>query len=238
VKELTEQDAYKAQAEVVGPVGNLYIQSEKKDGFCEACGSARLMLGYSEKHKAWLCRDHFNHHNTEEMIFQRKQSIGEFTDEDRADVDKTTAGILRETPEPTIVGGPPFHLAKDWGFKPQHDNDEIVTNEQGGKQSKLEYAFELMPPEALKRVAHVLYTGKLKYGANNWQNIPDAKEHLGRAMYHITQAIEGRDHSEDHMANAICRLMFAVWCEDTNHRSAYKTYHDQYFGNPSEKSDV
>lgn len=90
-----------------------------------------------------------------------------------------------------------------------HNNDEIVTNEQGGKQSKLEYAFELIEPEFSKRMAHVLYTGMQKYGARNWQNIP-VDVHIGRAMYHLTQALEGLDQSEDHYANAACRVMFAM----------------------------
>lgn len=93
-----------------------------------------------------------------------------------------------------------------------HDNDEIVTNEQGGKQSKLEYSYELLEPSWLRDVAHVLYQGKQKYGARNWQSIPDYREHLGRAMYHIQQAMEDMDHSEMHFANATCRLMFADWC--------------------------
>lgn len=106
-----------------------------------------------------------------------------------------------------------------------HDNDEIVTNEQGGKQSKLEYAYELLDPNWLRDVAHVLYQGRLKYGAYNWQNITDYREHLGRAMYHIQQALEDKDHSEMHFANATCRLMFADWCyknTKTSFRSAWQ----------------
>lgn len=98
-----------------------------------------------------------------------------------------------------------------------HNNDEIMSNEQGGKQSKLEYSFELLEPMMLKRVAHVLYTGKQKYGAKNWRNIPDHQEHIGRAMYHLTQALENIDHSEDHLANAVCRIMFAMWTQGHDH---------------------
>jgi len=99
-----------------------------------------------------------------------------------------------------------------------HDNDEIVTNALGGKQSKLEYRMDLLEPEMLLRVSHVLYTGANKYGAHNWRNITDYREHLGRAMYHITQALADTDQSEDHFANAICRVMFAMctYTEYTN----------------------
>lgn len=99
--------------------------------------------------------------------------------------------------------------AQDMIMSRLHDNDQIDTNEAGGKQSHLEYAFELIEPEFSKRMAHVLWTGMQKYGARNWQSIPH-DVNIGRAIYHLTQALEGTDQSEDHYANAACRVMFAM----------------------------
>lgn len=100
-----------------------------------------------------------------------------------------------------------------------HNNDQIDTNSAGGKQSHLEYAFEEIEPEFIKAVAHVLWQGKEKYGSKNWRNIPH-DIHLGRAMYHIEQALEGTDHSEHHYANATCRIMFAMMTQPNTKKLA------------------
>lgn len=174
---------------------NLWTQAEKKvSDRCEACGHL-LEVGYSTKHQAWLCREHFNHSNVEQMIFSQKVAGPYVADQ-------------------TIVGGPavsPFD--NTWSEQvvktAYHDNDAIDTNEQGGKQSHLEYRFDLIEPEFMLRMAHVLHTGALKYGERNWQSIP-MDHNIGRAIYHLEMALQGLDHSEDHFANAACRVMFAM----------------------------
>ncbi len=86
--------------------------------------------------------------------------------------------------------------------------DETVTNELGGKQSKIEHRLSLLPPEAVLRVGAILTTGAAKYGADNWRLIPQ-RDHIDHALRHIVMYLSG-DTSEDHLGNAACRMLFAI----------------------------
>jgi hypothetical protein len=86
--------------------------------------------------------------------------------------------------------------------------DETVTNELGGKQSKIEHRLSLLPPEAVLRVGAILTTGAAKYGADNWRLIPQ-RDHIDHALRHIVMYLSG-DTSEDHLGNAACRTLFAI----------------------------
>lgn len=96
---------------------------------------------------------------------------------------------------------------------PEYDrNDDVVVNDQGGKQSRVDYAFTELEPDMLLRVTQVLHKGKAKYGAKNWRQIP-YEDHLNHIAYHWTMLHQG-DTSEDHLANIICRAMFAMYMKD------------------------
>jgi hypothetical protein len=84
-----------------------------------------------------------------------------------------------------------------------------VVNSEGGKQSKVEYRFDLVPPHALADVAEILYYGALKYGEDNWHNI-ESGSHLNHALTHIN-AFRCGDTSDDHAEHAACRIM--MWLE-------------------------
>lgn len=213
------------------PVGHLWAQAEKKvSERCDACGHL-LEVGYSTKHQSWLCREHFNHHNVEDMIFGQKvltnhkchfDGVEGFNhslyDGNLVQYDTRFGLYLCDKcikSSDDVIANMLDRMKSRQTFletfqQRYHDNDAIDTNEQGGKQSHLEYSFELMDPEFMLRVAHVLWVGKQKYGAYNWHSIP-MEENIGRAMYHLEQALLGQDHSEDHFANAVCRVMFAAW---------------------------
>jgi len=92
-------------------------------------------------------------------------------------------------------------------------DDETITNEAGGKQSRISTRFDLIPADVLYEVSVVLAKGAVKYGDNNWKNIP-VKDHMAHAMEHINREshlIQTYTEStgEDYY-HAICRLMFAV----------------------------
>lgn len=89
---------------------------------------------------------------------------------------------------------------------------ETETTKLGAKQSFLGRRFDLIPITPLIAVAEVLHKAAEKYGVGNWQKI-ERHDHLNHAINHIFLFIEG-DRCEDHLANAICRLMFAYWCDD------------------------
>jgi len=69
-----------------------------------------------------------------------------------------------------------------------------------------EFAFDLIPPRALAQVAHVMWKGKgHKY---HWSE-RSIQEHIGRAIGHLTAHLAGR-REENHLANAACRVLFAL----------------------------
>ena len=88
----------------------------------------------------------------------------------------------------------------------------VVTNEKGGKQSASPYAFELLPPYAMFQAAEVARHGADKYGEKfgdrNYVKI-DSKSHLNHALQHIFAYLAG-DTSDNHLAHALVRMMFAV----------------------------
>jgi len=88
------------------------------------------------------------------------------------------------------------------------DYDDKETNEDGGTQTKVPYAFHLMPPQALLEVAGVLKRGAETYGEGNWSLIPE-DEHINHAVGHLYRYLSG-DRSEQHLTNAACRLLFAL----------------------------
>jgi hypothetical protein len=102
--------------------------------------------------------------------------------------------------------------------------DEIVTNSAGGKQSKVEGRFDLLPPHALDRIAKILETGANKYGEWNWRNI-SSKDHLNHAINHLFKYIQD-DQSEDHLGNAGCRILFLLDMIFIEEREAKSQFQD------------
>jgi hypothetical protein len=84
---------------------------------------------------------------------------------------------------------------------------KIVTNAQGGAQSHVPYRMDLVDGPAQFAMAKVLAEGAKKYGANNWRNIP-VEDHLNHLIIHTYAYLSG-DTSDDHLAHAMCRAMFA-----------------------------
>lgn len=85
------------------------------------------------------------------------------------------------------------------------------TNEQGGKQSKVPYRCDLLPPLALLDVAAVLCKGLEKYPVDNWRKI-DVRDHVNHAMTHLLAYLAG-DKQDRHLAHAACRVLFALELE-------------------------
>lgn len=90
-------------------------------------------------------------------------------------------------------------------------SDEKVSNELGGKQSKLDYRFDLIDTKAIFALANVLHTGEQEYGKDNWRSI-DTESHLNHATSHIYAYLAG-DKQDDHLSHAFCRLMMAMGVE-------------------------
>ena len=89
--------------------------------------------------------------------------------------------------------------------------EEMTTNSQGGRQSKLDYRFDLIDTKAIFALANVLHTGEVRYGKDNWRKI-DTESHLNHALSHIYAYLAG-DTQDSHMGHAFCRLMMAIGVE-------------------------
>jgi len=87
----------------------------------------------------------------------------------------------------------------------------MTTNTQGGKQSKLEFRFDLIDTKAIFALANVLHTGEVRYGKDNWRKI-DTESHINHAISHAYAYLAG-DKQDDHLSHALTRLMMAIGVE-------------------------
>jgi hypothetical protein len=66
--------------------------------------------------------------------------------------------------------------------------------------------YDLIPPQALWRVAMLYARGAAKYGENNWQKGIPSQQMLASAMRHM-EAYRCGDDSEDHLAAVVWNVL-------------------------------
>lgn len=88
--------------------------------------------------------------------------------------------------------------------------EQITTNDNGGKQHLEKFRMQAIPPEALLALGRIRWEGHELHGYedDNYKLIP-IEENIGRAMLHLTKWLNG-DISDDHLGHALCRIAFAV----------------------------
>lgn len=85
---------------------------------------------------------------------------------------------------------------------------KTLTEANGARQSKLDYAVGSADPLATLAMAKVQAEGDAKYGKDNWRGISEA-DHLAHALTHIALHRAG-DQDEAHLAHALTRLHMAM----------------------------
>lgn len=88
----------------------------------------------------------------------------------------------------------------------QFETGDREVNEVGASQSKITTSLTLVPPLALLNVGVVLKVGEMKYGADNWRNIP-VDDHLDHLLKHVYEYLINRDPRD--LVHACCRALFA-----------------------------
>lgn len=99
-------------------------------------------------------------------------------------------------------------VTKDSGNRQEFETG-MVRDTQDGKPR-----YDLMPTEAMKRLADLYARGAEKYGDNNWQLGQPFSRVYASLFRHLMQWREG-DRSEDHMA-AVAWNAFAIMYYEQN----------------------
>lgn len=86
----------------------------------------------------------------------------------------------------------------------------MIVDANGGRQSKTVGRFDLVPGEAVIRIAQVCELGE-HHGHNNWRRIAYESQ-INHALQHL-MALLADDTSDDHLGHALTRLAYAVAVE-------------------------
>jgi hypothetical protein len=103
-------------------------------------------------------------------------------------------------------------------------------NHTGGRKfdgGKLQYG--LVPPLALRETVKVLTFGAEKYEPDNWRRVPDGpRRYFDAAQRHLWAYKEGEvidpESGVNHIAHAICCLMFMLDLDEQNTKDQELTY--------------
>ena len=81
---------------------------------------------------------------------------------------------------------------------------------------------DLLPFDALERIAHILSYGAEKYSENSWRNIPEAKKRYAAAMLrHFSKHMQGEivdpESGHTHIDHMACNAMFLCALQENEH---------------------
>jgi hypothetical protein len=87
------------------------------------------------------------------------------------------------------------------------DDELVVTNENGAKQSEIWGRWDLLPARAIEEVARVMSVGAKKYGEENWRGLSVAEIH----NHTIRHAVNfNRTNELEDLSHAACRALMAL----------------------------
>lgn len=91
-------------------------------------------------------------------------------------------------------------------------------NQEGRKADAGKPRPSLLPWRAIQQIVAVLEFGAAKYGADNWQRLPSARQrYFDAAMRHLLAWWDGErldtESGLPHLAHAGCCILFLLWAD-------------------------
>lgn len=91
-------------------------------------------------------------------------------------------------------------------------------NQEGRKADAGKPRPSLLPWRAIQQIVAVLEFGAAKYGADNWQRVPEARQrYFDAAMRHLLAWWDGERMDAEsglpHLAHAGCCILFLLWSD-------------------------
>lgn len=114
-----------------------------------------------------------------------------------------------------------------WNFSEECLQIALFNNSEGVKYDSDKLEYSLLPKGVLNKVVNVLGFGSKKYAKDNWMKVDNPKErYYNAAQRHINQWWEGEKYDsetgENHLAHAICCLMFMLWFDNQEDKEVNK----------------
>lgn len=109
----------------------------------------------------------------------------------------------------------------------------MITNQptqEGRKSDAGKPRLSLLPWRAVQQIVAVLEFGAAKYGADNWQRVPEARQrYFDATMRHLLAWWDGErldaESGLPHLAHAGCCILFLLWSDKD--ASEQKATHDE-----------
>ena len=94
-------------------------------------------------------------------------------------------------------------------------------NQEGRKTDTGKPRLSLLPWRAVQQIVAVLEFGAAKYGADNWQRVPEARQrYFDATMRHLLAWWDGErldaESGLPHLAHAGCCILFLLWSDKSS----------------------
>jgi len=96
------------------------------------------------------------------------------------------------------------------------EDPSFLTFPTGAQREEIEFRYDLICPELLRRLAIVLYQGAIKYAPDNWARGLPYHDMLNHLIRHVSMYAKGLK-DEDHLGHALANIMFLIHFEEECH---------------------